>query len=441
VDAAYYTFPELGIGTAPDGLSVLTVQWISEEGAAHLTEFESSDVDKENLPAAGWTWLKDGAAYPTLEAALAGGSLYTASPITYTVTQSGGTSGAAETTALVFAFSSGVDLTVDDITLAGDNQLDPGNTIGSAMIDSTAPLAGGSAAWTLTIAAHEEGTIQASITKFGIDGANHAVEVFAPIKNQASADYWADTAIWMSHIRDGADIRDLAIPGTHDTATYAIPVNLAGYLVTQNLNIRHQLDGGIRFLDLRADSDGELNHGGFVCYQNWSTRDIYELGEAIDDIVGFLDAHPTETVLVSVQDEYTTNSAKFQLLIQSVIDAHPGRWYTGTSIPVLGEVRGKMVLLDRSGWVTTFGIQRSSVEEQNEWNNGSDGQTGFVRCDAKFDIIEEFLKKTQRGGQPSDKLLLNWWNHQANAPYTIDIYADDINKWMPNYWNNTTTGD
>jgi photosystem II stability/assembly factor-like uncharacterized protein len=143
---------------------------------------------------------------------------------------------------------------------------------------------------------------------------------------------------------------------------------------------------------------------------------------------------------VSVQDEYTTNSAKFQLLIQSVIDAHPGRWYTGTAIPHLGDVRGKMVLLDRSGWVS-YGIQRSSFEEQNRWDNGGDHETGYVRRDAKFYIIEDFLKKTQRGLQPSDKLLLNWWNHQANWPYTIEFYAAGINEWMPNYWNDSRVGE
>ena len=53
---------------------------------------------------------------------------------------------------------------------------------------------------------------------------------------------------WMEWIPDGTPISELAIPGTHDSASLD-----GGDLVeTQDLSLRAQLDAGIRAFDIRA---------------------------------------------------------------------------------------------------------------------------------------------------------------------------------------------
>ncbi|MDO2411085.1 hypothetical protein QUB72_12190 [Enterococcus faecium] len=52
---------------------------------------------------------------------------------------------------------------------------------------------------------------------------------------------------WMSQLRDDVRLSELSIPGTHNSATATYRGGFSGYVRTQSIDIRRQLDNGIRF--------------------------------------------------------------------------------------------------------------------------------------------------------------------------------------------------
>ena len=88
---------------------------------------------------------------------------------------------------------------------------------------------------------------------------------------------------WLSQIPDGRKITTLSIPGTHDTGTYDCRWwQSCDISQCQSWNIYWQLRAGIRFLDLRVNTDGKftIGHGGYT---------YMDLITAFQDIKRFLD--------------------------------------------------------------------------------------------------------------------------------------------------------
>ncbi|MFH9419425.1 phosphatidylinositol-specific phospholipase C [Streptomyces sp. NPDC017529] len=144
---------------------------------------------------------------------------------------------------------------------------------------------------------------------------------------------------WMSVLGDGTPVQRLSIPGTHDSgAQHGGP-----WVACQNTGIAEQLDSGIRFLDIRCravDSVFAIHHGAF--YQNLMFGDVLAACRA------FLQAHPSETVLMRVKQEYSEESAaEFRRIFDLYLDAKGWRslFRLDGTLPALGQARGKVVLL------------------------------------------------------------------------------------------------
>ncbi len=162
---------------------------------------------------------------------------------------------------------------------------------------------------------------------------------------------------WMQDIPDDRSLKDITIPGTHDSGTKDIgdPIQqvkekiFRPWAKTQTKSIREQLDEGIRLLDIRISYDSGtimLYHGsGFcACTCNLSLKD------AIGAVLQFLADHPSETVIVSLKNEDGSNmSDKYRNMVSVIIDGFKSNdmVYAGKEIPTLGAVRGKMVILNR----------------------------------------------------------------------------------------------
>ncbi|KAJ4326126.1 hypothetical protein N0V94_000288 [Neodidymelliopsis sp. IMI 364377] len=121
------------------------------------------------------------------------------------------------------------------------------------------------------------------------------------IRTDSSIDY----KTWMSTLPDTLPISALSIPGTHNSHTYyrALPS-----VKCQCVDIKTQLENGIRFLDIRAQpthahdpskKDMYLVHGAFPI----SLTGPKYLSPILDTIYAFLTAHPSETILVSLKRE------------------------------------------------------------------------------------------------------------------------------------------
>ncbi|MBQ9276373.1 MAG: phosphatidylinositol-specific phospholipase C domain-containing protein [Clostridia bacterium] len=96
---------------------------------------------------------------------------------------------------------------------------------------------------------------------------------------------------WMSYIRDDVKIKNVVIPGSHDAATK----DMNWMAETQNRTIGEQLACGSRYLDLRVWEKGDSY---YVFHGPIKGCDFLPI---VDEIKAFLDAHPTEFLVLDMQ--------------------------------------------------------------------------------------------------------------------------------------------
>jgi 1-phosphatidylinositol phosphodiesterase len=151
---------------------------------------------------------------------------------------------------------------------------------------------------------------------------------------------------------DALPLSAISIPGTHNSHTYykALPS-----VKCQSVDIKTQLENGIRFLDIRAQpthaSDpGKkhmyLVHGAFPI----SLTGPKYLTPILETCYSFLAAHPSETILISLKREgvgSSTDEHFARILQDHYIGPHASQWHTDATIPYLGAARGKCVLVRR----------------------------------------------------------------------------------------------
>merc|ERR1719174_1211565 len=124
--------------------------------------------------------------------------------------------------------------------------------------------------------------------------------------SDAAQDY-ASLSDWMMRLPDEAPLASLALPGTHDSATFELwplPVTW-GYVrecgQTQDWNLRKQLAAGIRFFDLRVKANGWLYHGPMACKLSFQ--------EALQILADWIQTHCSECLLLRIKDEEASETS------------------------------------------------------------------------------------------------------------------------------------
>jgi 1-phosphatidylinositol phosphodiesterase len=180
------------------------------------------------------------------------------------------------------------------------------------------------------------------------------------------ANHIPDYASWMATLPDTLPLSAISIPGTHNSHTHyrALPS-----VRCQVHDVRKQLDNGIRFLDIRvqpthASKPGlYLVHGAFPV----SLTGPKYLAPVLKTCYDFLSTHPSETLLLSLKREgvgSATDEMLARILEEHYIAPNAATWYTGTTIPYLGAVRGKLVLLRRYNSGKSLDNMREGGEEK-----------------------------------------------------------------------------
>ncbi|EHK20872.1 uncharacterized protein TRIVIDRAFT_83542 [Trichoderma virens Gv29-8] len=156
---------------------------------------------------------------------------------------------------------------------------------------------------------------------------------------------------WMGKIPDSVHLTSLSIPGTHDTMTYEIG---SEQLQCQNWNLSMQLNSGLRYLDIRARlRDDELH----IYHANGYTGFGYE--QVLLDIFAFLDAHPSETIIMRLKEEGSPIGSNNSISFEDAFNYHhfsspvtaPGsakhlhKYDFAAPIPTLGALRSKIFIL------------------------------------------------------------------------------------------------
>ncbi|MFF9853685.1 phosphatidylinositol-specific phospholipase C [Streptomyces litmocidini] len=239
----------------------------------------------------------------------------------------------------------------------------------------------------------------------GALGAGAALFVGAP------SAFAVDTRAWMGAHGDGTDLRRLTIPGTHDSgARYGGP-----WSECQNTTIAQQLDSGVRFLDVRCRVTG----GSFAIHHGASYQNMM-FGDVLVACRDFLAAHPSETVLMRVKQEYSEESdATFRAVFDDYLDRRGWRplFRIGDALPLLGEARGRVVLLADNGGLPGLRWADPAVfSVQDDWN---------ALPDAKYPKIQAQFRAAV--AQPG-RLYVNFVSTSAYLPPRWN--SDRLNPWV-----------
>lgn len=149
---------------------------------------------------------------------------------------------------------------------------------------------------------------------------------------------------WMHKLPNNTKISRLSIPGTHDTCAFK---SASSFSKTQKKSLQEQLEAGIRFIDIRCrhiENVFAIHHGREFLDQFFGT-------DVRDVCINFLKANPSECIIMSVKLEHDEKdiTRSFEDTFDWYLKDHEKFWYLGDTVPNLGDVRGKIVLLRRFG--------------------------------------------------------------------------------------------
>jgi 1-phosphatidylinositol phosphodiesterase len=249
---------------------------------------------------------------------------------------------------------------------------------------------------------------------------------------------------WMTVLPDNSSIAALSIPGTHDSGARFEPVN--GTAKCQNLTIAEQLEAGVRFLDIRCRHIGNafaIHHGSV--YQNLNFNDVLLACNT------FLSSHPGEVIVMCVKEEYDAsgNTRTFEQTFDTYVQQYANIWSLGATVPTLGQVRGKIVLLRRFGVTSTpKGIDATNWGDNTTFtiNNANASlkiQDQYVVPDnnVKWNNINALL--TEAGTQSNNTLYVNFTSGYKSLIFSIPsitTVSAAINPKITNYFTANTHG-
>ena len=201
---------------------------------------------------------------------------------------------------------------------------------------------------------------------------------------------------WLKTLSDTLYISEINIPGTHDSCTFRVQFPLLSKC--QSKPIKEQLNSGIRFLDIRVEKVGDklkLVHDIADCKSPENPRKKLYLEDVINDCKSFLKENPTEIILLSYKrDDGANQEETFDTFFENYLNNDP-IWYTENRIPILKEVRGKIVLLNRDN------IDKNN-KKYTDFNTGINLST-WVYQKENTERIYEVAKLLSRDGALTEK--------------------------------------
>ena len=187
---------------------------------------------------------------------------------------------------------------------------------------------------------------------------------------------------WMKTLQDCINISQINLPGTHDSCTCCAQIPFLSKC--QNMTIKEQLNSGIRFLDIRVEKEEnrlKLVHDIADCKSPENKQEKLYLDSVLKDCKSFISENPSETILLSYKrDDGANQEETFDTFFENYLENDP-IWYRENRIPSLGEVRGKIVLLNRDN------IEKSN-KKYTDFNTGINLSTWAYQKDNVERIYE-----------------------------------------------------
>ncbi|CAL8248350.1 unnamed protein product [Lota lota] len=163
----------------------------------------------------------------------------------------------------------------------------------------------------------------------------------------------------MRAVEDSSRLSALSVPGSHDS------LSLDGGALAQHQAwpLDLQLRAGIRYLELRVLALGNtLYVMQGIMYQHNT------LQEVLDTTLAFLSQYPSEAVLLQVLSEMS-ELTRVNRMVQDLVGPEQRVWVS-SGMPTMKEVRGKVVLVQKSSF--TLGVPLQA-------EGGGDGRVSDIK--------------------------------------------------------------
>ena len=259
---------------------------------------------------------------------------------------------------------------------------------------------------------------------FGGLGLISSILAFSGALNDHS--YSKEYADWLSKVDDHTLLRDVSLPGSHDTMAFYSIGDLAGQC--QTLPLKEQLNLGVRFLDIRLKEDKndlKVVHG-FID-QKATFKDVDKT------VTSFLKDHPSEFIIMSIKEEAEASNSEisFEEALLKHLD-NDIYLKDQTSIPsYIGDIRGKVVILSRyqnpsigipayDGWAdsTSFTLPNDIYVQDT------------YKITSKEQKQEEIKKCFAEAGHALKINFLSAYRTNGFPPSQAMTAAKDINPWI-----------
>ena len=228
---------------------------------------------------------------------------------------------------------------------------------------------------------------------------------------------------WMSYIKDSTDIREMSIPGTHDSSTY----QFKGYFLfyknfisqTQSWKIEDQLMCGIRYFDLRPSGNGIIYHGDH--------ETLYSLNSIFQIFQNFLFKYNTECLIVRIQFQYKNCNGDIEGSkergIYNILDKFNDIIYNNNEVPNMGKIRGKIYLiLERLKYKNYIIWDENDILEIQDYYRFWGIRK--YEIDKKINLVKDFMYNNNK-----EKLIINHCSAIGRGVLTTLKYvAYSVNK-------------
>lgn len=181
---------------------------------------------------------------------------------------------------------------------------------------------------------------------------------------------------WMQDIEDNRLVCKMSIPGTHDTGAYTGNA----WVKTQDKNIEQQLNSGIRFFDIRLVHDNGILK---LCHASVIFHDRNLVDNVLKTTVEFLKEHPSETVIMTIKRDHDLDDdggIKYRGALQKALEGDrtltPYMVKSFRSDFTLGDLRGKMLIISRDGWITTPSGKVTSWSNNTSFSSSIESTNG-----------------------------------------------------------------
>ncbi len=252
-------------------------------------------------------------------------------------------------------------------------------------------------------------------------------------------------ADWMAGIDDSRYISELSIPGTHDCgADLHTSEQGAAWanVIAQDFRLSNQMLLGVRWFDVRLSDDA-----GTMTVYHWNYYLHKNFTDLITQAIGFLNAHPTETVVFMIKQEHSTrgDDAFANGIWCGYLYPYLSHFWLENHIPQLGEVRGKIVIMRQFEGTHGYPMGSPLIWQENSTGNMymSDNNfyfyvqdhysLGTVEISTKISEIESCIEKAHAEPYPYRCLYINFTSAERQGSQTLEHISSEITPAIDTY--------